>query len=635
MGDPAESLGLPWLPEPAPDFALQVRTLRAAFDSAAFRRLATARLNLQQLNSLARALPRQFEDLPTDRLHLRVLANSTVDLLLPALAATAPRHGIWLATSTSAFGTHVQEALDPSSETHRLRPDAVLLALDHRAFDLSPCPGDERLAQQRVDAAIAHLWALAAAVQKANNGLVIVQTLPAVSGALFGSMDGRLPGTTRWLIEAFNRQLGAKPLPGCLILDAAALAGTIGLDRWHDPSLWSLGKIAFGQAAVPLYADHVCRLLMAARGKARKCLVLDLDNTVWGGVIGDDGLAGIVLGQGSAAGEAHLAVQALALSLRARGIVLAVSSKNEDAIARAPFREHPEMLLKEEHIAAFQANWQDKATNLRAIAKMLNIGVDSLVLLDDNPSERHQVRTALPEVGVPELPVQPEYFAPTLMAAGYFEAVAFTADDRERASQYQANAARSALLESGHDLRSHLASLDMVATISAFDEVGRGRITQLINKTNQFNLTTRRRSEAEVAVLERETEAQTLQVRLKDRFGDNGMIGVVICMPTGGGWDIDTWLMSCRVLNRGVEKATLNLLVALARRRGIAVITARYLPTEKNVLVRDHYAALGFVADEARDESGGVGAGTAWVLDVGRYEDFATQIRVETDLLAP
>ena len=629
-----DSLELPWLPAADPDFAAAVRALRAApaFDAATFRRLATARLTLQQLTSLARALPRQFDDLPTDRLRLRVLSNATTDLLLPALAATAPRHGIWLSASAGAFGTHVQEALDAQSETHRLRPDAVLLALDHRAIDLLPCPGNQSLAQTRVDAAVAQLMNLVAALQSSNGCLVIVQTLPPASGALFGNLDGQLPGSPRWMVDAFNRQLGAHGVPGCLTLDVAALAGTIGLDRWHDPSLWSLGKFAFGQAAVPLYAEHLCRLLMAARGKARKCLVLDLDNTVWGGVIGDDGINGIVIGQGSAAGEAHLAVQALALALRERGIVLAVSSKNDDATARTPFREHPEMLLKESHIAAFQANWQDKASNLRAIAKMLNIGVDALVLLDDNPAERHQVRNALPEVGVPELPDAPEYFAPMLMAAGYFESVAFTADDRERAAQYQANAARSAMLGPGQDLQSHLASLEMVAAISAFDEMGRGRIAQLINKTNQFNLTTRRRSEAEVAALESDPSAQTLQVRLKDRFGDNGMIGVVIAQRADkSSWDIDTWLMSCRVLNRGVEKAVLNVLVALARRNGIAQIRGRWLPSEKNAMVSGFYEGLGFSIDRERT----VEAGTAWLLAVPGYRDFETQIRIDCGLLAP
>jgi FkbH-like protein len=620
-----DSLELPWLPPVANDFGQQVRALRQAqaFDAARFRKLATMRLNRLQLSTLARALPAADEAWPADRLRLRVLSNGTADFLLPALAATAPRHGLWLKPTTSAFGTYLQEALDPQSETHRSPSDVVLLALDHRAFDLIPTPGNLEAGRQRVDAALAQLQGMADALQRANECLVVLQTLAAPPGALFGNMDGQVPGTTGWLLDEFNRGLRVQRTASRPLLDVASLAATVGLERWHDPSLWSLGKIPFAQQAIPLYADHLCRVLMAVRGKSKKCLVLDLDNTVWGGVIGDDGLAGIVLGQGSPTGEAHLAVQQAALALRERGIVLAVSSKNEDAIARLPFREHPEMLLREEHIAAFQANWQDKAANLRAIASTLNIGVDALVLLDDNPAERHQVREALPEVGVPELPEQPEFFAPTLLAAGYFEAVQFTAEDLDRAAQYQANAARNVSLASGADLKEHLASLDMVAQASPFDEVGRARIAQLINKTNQFNLTTRRRTEAEVAALERDPAVQTLQVRLKDRFGDNGMISVVICLPDQDAWQIDTWLMSCRVLNRGVEQAVLNVLVDQARQRGVTRLVGRYLPTPKNALVQDHYRALGFTPRTSPD-------GTAeWVLELADHTDYETQIRMQ------
>jgi FkbH-like protein len=619
-----DSLELPWLPPEAPDFADQVRALRQTqpFDALRFRKLATSRLNRMRLATLARALPADNEDWPEDWLRLRILSNGTADFLAPAIAATAPRHGLWIKVTTSNFGTYMNEAFDPQSETNRQRPNVVLLALDHRAHDLAPTPGDAEVARRRVAAALSRLQGMADALQRPRACLVMLQTLAQPPGSLFGSLDAQIPGTLSWSIEEFNRGLRAYRAAGVLLLDVAALAASIGYERWHDPGLWNLGKIAFAQRAIPLYADHVCRVVMAARGKSKKCLVLDLDNTIWGGVIGDDGLAGIVLGQGDPVGEAYLAIQATALSLRERGVILAVSSKNEDAIARSPFREHPEMLLREEHIAAFQANWQDKASNLRAVASVLDIGIDALVLLDDSPAERAQVREALPEVGVPELPAEPELFVPTLLAAGYFEAVQFTAEDRERAAQYQVNAARAALLESATDLTQHLASLEMVADAAPFNEIGRARITQLINKTNQFNLTTRRRTEAEVAALERDPGSLTLQVRLKDRFGDNGMICVVICTKAEAEWRIDTWLMSCRVLNRGVEQAVLNLLVDLARRGGATKLVGRYIPAPKNGLVRDHYRTLGFV------ERPSPGAGAEWTLDTDDYRDRETQVRM-------
>ena len=235
-----------------------------------------------------------------------------------------------------------------------------------------------------------------------------------------------------------------------------------------------------------------------------------------------------------------------------------------------------------------------------------------------------QVREALPDVGVPELPAEPELYVRTLLAAGYFESVQFTAEDRERAAQYQANAARSAVLGSASDLQSHLASLQMQAHVSPFDAVGRTRVTQLINKTNQFNLCTRRCSEAEIAALETTPGALTMQVRLIDRFGDNGIIAVVVGLPDGNAWVLDTWLMSCRVLNRGMERAMLNVIVARARASGVQRLVGHYRPTEKNELVREHYARLGFTALPSAELS----VGTSWELDVASYQDLETQIQI-------
>ena len=269
------------------------------------------------------------------------------------------------------------------------------------------------------------------------------------------------------------------------------------------------------------------------------------------------------------------------------------------------------MLLKEQHIAVFQANWCDKATNMKAIAETLNIGIDSLVLLDDNPAERAQVRDALPEVAVPELPEDPAFFAQTLLAAGYFESNAFTAEDRQRADQYQANAARAELLGVATDLESYLRSLEMKAIAGPFDSVARTRITQLINKTNQFNLTTRRYTESQVTALEESSQGLTLQIRLIDKFGDNGIVAIVICVPDGANWVIDTWLMSCRVLKRKLEEATLNCIVAAAKSAGVEALIGQYLRTERNEMVKEHYPRLGFAPLDANDGE------SRWRLDVG------------------
>ena len=340
---------------------------------------------------------------------------------------------------------------------------------------------------------------------------------------------------------------------------------------------------------------------------------MDLDNTLWGGVIGDDGLEGIKIGQGDPTGEAHLTLQRTALDLRDRGIVLAVSSKNEDATARSPFREHPDMLLREDHIAVFQANWSDKASNIRAIATTLSLGLESMVFVDDNPAERLQVRQALPEVAVPELPDDPALFSRTLIAAGYFESVSFSEEDRKRATFYQDNAMRAAILNQSVDLESYLQSLAMEITFSPFNEVGIQRITQLISKSNQFNLTTKRYSEAEVMRLMGDPDYFTLQIRLKDTLGDNGMISVVICKLGSETWEIDTWLMSCRVLGRRVEEAALAHISQYAIAAGANKMKGYYVPTPRNTLVKDHYKNLGFV-QVSRD----AGA-ESWELDLTQY----------------
>ena len=613
-----------WLPEPADDFRSQIRQLRDNADASllALRRLATSRLNLTQLHALSGVLERISRTVEGGWVKLTLLSNASTDLIVSALPATALRHALLLEVKSVPYGTFMQEAMDAESETNTGNNDFIVLALDYRAFGFQATTGDLERSQQQIDEALQTVLGLVTAIRRQGGASVVLQTLAAPAQTFFGSLDQQLPGTLQWLIAHFNIRLRALHEPGTLLFDVAALAASYGLNQWHDASQWVVGKFPFAHAAVPLYAEHLSRVLMAARGKAKKCLVLDLDNTLWGGVIGDDGMDAIVLGQGSPVGEAHLSVQETALALRARGVVLAVSSKNEEKLARQVFRQHPDMLLREEHIAVFQANWQDKASNLRAIAHSLNLGIDALVLLDDNPAERQQVRLELPGVGVPELPEGPEFFPSTLLAAGYFDAISYTEDDQNRAGQYQANAARAAILGTTTDLGAYLESLQMQVHISPFNAVGRARIVQLINKTNQFNLTTRRYSDGDVEAFESDPKIYGRQIRLKDRFGDNGMVSVILCKPQGSNcWLIDTWLMSCRVLNRGLERQVLNAIMTDAARAGIEQVVGQYRPTEKNGLVKDHYSRLGFSVTPNGD----------WVQSVAEYRMVPMPIEVVDD----
>jgi FkbH-like protein len=600
---------LPWLPPPPADFREACRAL-ASDDpqvGVAIQALAMHTLSSAQATVLGKVIARLRAEgstlAPLSPLRLAILPSATFDFVTTALPAAAARHGVDL--DVRLFPAEQMEplALGASSELLNRGLDAVFLAVDHRWLGLDrPALGGDHT--DRIEGALARLREVAAAVARKGGATPIIPTLATPPAALFGSLDRRVPGSARAMIDAFNGGL----LELCaevsaVLFDVAAVAEAVGTASWFDAAMYNLYKLPFTPDGVALYCDAFARLLGGLRGRARKCLVLDLDNTCWGGVVGDDGLEGIRISPGDAQGNGFLAVQRAALDLKARGIILAVSSKNEDATARSPFRNHPDMLLRESDFAVFQANWNDKPSNLEAIARTLEIGLDSLVLLDDNAAERAQVRRALPMVAVPELPADSAFYAETLLAAGYFEAVSFSAEDRLRADSYSASAQRAEVKARSRDLGDYLASLEMRISHAPFDALNRARIAQLINKSNQFNLTTRRFTEAQLAEMELGAAAFTLQTRLSDRYGDFGMIGVVIAQEVAATgertWDIDTWLMSCRVLGRKVEEAMLAQLVTAARREGIGTLTASYIPTAKNSMVAEHYDKLGFALTHA------------------------------------
>ncbi|MEC5387195.1 HAD-IIIC family phosphatase [Uliginosibacterium sp. H3] len=609
---------LSWLQRPPADVSKRCRALVASPDDFGqrVRQLAAFALDTNNINRVAKAIAHAQQAgwslAPLTPFSLGIVSNATTDMLVPALVTSAARHGIALTCVEADFDQVVQEALQADSRINRAQLDAVLIALDHRGLPLWATPGDADAAEATLKSALAHIETIRAGLRANGKSICIVQTVARPPEPLFGSFDMALPGSMQQLVARLNLGI-AEAVTGSedRLLDVAGLAETVGLANWHEPTQWNMAKLPFADACVPLYADRLAGLLGACKGKSRRCLVLDLDNTVWGGVIGDDGMDGIQIAQGDATGEAFLSVQRAALALRERGIVLAVSSKNTDEIARRVFREHPEMLLREEHIAVFQANWNDKASNIKAIAEELSLGLDSFVFLDDNPVERNLVRSELPQVAVPELPEDPALYARTLLCAGYFESVAFSEEDRQRAAFYQGNARRVSMLKLATDMDAYLASLAMVMTVQPFDETGRARIAQLISKSNQFNLTTRRYTEADVAAAAADANMFTLQVRLADSLGDNGMISVIICRPLGDDWDIDTWLMSCRVLGRKVEQGVLQEILTNARVAGVKRLLGSYIPTERNELVKEHYAKLGFSLLETSADGT-----TRWALDV-------------------
>ena len=586
--------------------------------------LAGHQLDFVQTGKLDRYLERTLAELPEPGMAvLRVawLGSSTLDHLLPAARVAALRRGLILQQYLAPYGQYRQELLDRGSELARFKPHVVLLCLDHEHLAdamggamLGATAGDVEAGVQAQVADLRRLWRTAAEL----GATVVHQTIPNLAPVLFGSFDRALPGAPAAMLDRLDRALrDAAAEDRVLVLDLAAWSARLGHDAWFDRVRWLQAKQLVAPPAAPLYGELVARQLAALRGRSRKCLVLDLDNTLWGGVVGDDGVERLVLGYGSAAGEGYAVFQRYARSLRAGGIVLAVCSKNDHVVAESAFRDHPEMVLKLDDIASFVANWTDKATNLRRIAETLNIGLDALVFFDDNPAERALVRSELPMVAVPEVPADPAYYMRTLEDAGYFEAVSLTSDDLARARQYQDNGRRAQELETATDMDSFLRGLGMTLQIGGLDAGSIVRVTQLINKTNQFNVTTRRYTEAELRAFGDDPANVVMHFRLLDRFGDNGLIGVLLARGTGERMVIDTLLMSCRVLGRGVELAMINELVARAAARGIREIAGEYLPSARNGMVADLFGRLGFAPAErnAADDR----PGTRWLLRVGEF----------------
>jgi len=622
-----------WLPI-APDFRGDLRT---ALDSTEpvyclenLAALAAYRLGFLETVQLDRAYGRSDLKQAPGFLPMRlaVLASSTVDHLLPAIRVAGLRRRLLIDVQSGGYGQYRQDLLDPTSALHQFAPQAVLFSLTAKeAISAIPLTATAAEVEETIAGLIEELRSFWRKAREICSGVILQQTFLDVTEPLFGSFDRFVPGAPARVVARLNDRLcEAAAQDGVLLLDVARASERDGIDAWFEAGRWLQGKLEIAPQAAPVYGDMVARILAAQRGLSKKCLVLDLDNTLWGGVIGDDGIEGIVLGEGSAAGEAHLALQHYAKRLKERGVILAVCSKNDPGIAEAVFHDHPEMVLRRSDIAAFLANWDDKAKNLKAIATRLNIGIDSLVFVDDNPVERARVRQSLPMVAVPELPEDAAQYVRCLADAGYFEAVSFTLEDRDRAQQYAENAERDALFESAQSMDEFLRGLKMSVRFGPFTAVDQPRVVQLINKTNQFNTTTRRYTSEEIAILTNLHSALTLQFRLLDRIGDNGLVSAMILRPTPEDEDvleIENWVMSCRVFGRQLEHEAMNIAVEAARQRGARALVAEYIATSKNNVISALYSSLGFAAVNQTVSTSGA---TRWFLDLADYVTQNTHI---------
>lgn len=615
-----------WLP-PARDFRAHLHAALGIVSASErlerFAALAGQRLGFLETVQLDRALTNvdTVQALGFLPIRLAILASSTVDHLAPAVRVAGLRRRMLIDVRYGAFGQYRQDVLEQSSYLREFAPQAVLFSLTAREMITGiPVTATAAEVDNAIGTFVAELRLLWRRARDISSADIIQQTFLNIAEPLFGSYDCFVPAAPSRIVRRLNDQLcEAAAQDGVMLLDIARASERDGINGWFDPARWLQGKLEIAPPAAPLYGDMLVRILAAQRGLSKKCLVLDLDNTLWGGVIGDDGLDGIVLGEGSAVGEAHLALQRYAKQLKERGVVLAVCSKNDAAVAEAAFRDHPEMFLRRSDIAAFLANWDDKTENLKAVAARLNIGLDSLVFLDDNPVERARVRQSLPMVAVPELPEDVAQYVCCIADAGYFEAVAFTPEDRDRTRQYLQNSEREALLGEAQDMDEFLRSLKMSVVFGPFTAIDHTRIVQLINKTNQFNTTTRRYTSEEITYLTNRADALTLQFRFIDRIGDNGLISAMILRPTHNCSDtleIENWVMSCRVFGRQLEFEAMNIAVEAARKRGVRTLVADYIATPRNNVIRTLYPNLGFIAVDGPDSNTGT---TRWSLDLADY----------------
>ncbi|QFS83111.1 hypothetical protein FIU97_09755 [Roseivivax sp. THAF40] len=595
-------------------------------DYATLKTLANQQLGMREELRVERAAKKLLKLDASDQafapVSLGLLGNRTLSYLPDPLAAAGLARGLAIASFEAPYDSVASFAFSPADCFGRSL-DAVLVVLDETAF------AGKRTLLDRAgeDAAIADAEnladALAEAARQKTGCPAIIATLP--GAAQVSSAELATPGSSARFRHRVNLMLAEGAMEGrWLLWDQAALASRVGLETWLDPVRYHAAKIPFSVDVCPVAADNIASVLAAMKGKSARGVILDLDNTLWGGVIGDDGLAGIRLGQNSPEGEAFVAFQNFILGLRERGIVLAVCSKNTDEIAREPFRSHSEMVLKEDHIAVFQANWSDKATNIKSIAETLSLGLESFVFIDDNAAERERVRQELPLVSTIEIGDDPSFYIERIAQSGQFDHLPLNTEDISRAESYGGRAAAAEIRAKIGNYEDYLTSLEMRMTISPFDDVGRGRITQLINKSNQFNLTTRRYGEEDVRAIEEDPDQMGWQVRLQDKFAQHGMIGVVIVRKAPREWSIDSWLQSCRVLERGVEQCVMDRLFEAARDAGVARITALYVPTDRNKMVSDFYGRMGFEI-AARNDDGSV----AYVYDVAAYAPHKTFIDVE------
>lgn len=549
---------------------------------------------LRKRRSLKRELLEQPSLLAT---RIAILGGSTTAEVKSMLEIFLLAHGIQPTFYESEYNRYSEDVIFENPELWEFKPEIVYLHTTWHNVSQFPelLEGDAEV-EQRLREEVSRFEAIWEKIQSKLGALVIQNNFDLPSLRPLGNLEGSAVYGRIHFLMRLNAEFAnfARTHSRFLIHDIQYLSAQVGLNAWFEPMYWYSFHTALSPTATVALAQSLAAMVKSVYGKSKKCLVLDLDNTLWGGVIGDDGVQGLVLGRDNPMGEAFQSFQRYAKQLQRRGVLLAVCSKNEPETAPLGFT-HPDSILKLEDFSAFKANWNPKPDNIRDIAFELNIGLDSFVFVDDNPAERALVAAQLPEVAVPEVGSDVTRYADVLEQERYFEVDKIVREDLSRGSYYTANVQRNVNQGKFKDYGEFLTSLEMTAEIAPFSPVYLERIAQLINKTNQFNLTTRRYTGAEVEAMAKDPQCLTLYGRLTDKFGDNGLVSVLIGRVARETLEIDVWLMSCRVLKREMELAMFDTLIEQCRARGVRKIIGVYIPTKKNGMVSGLYGELGFM----------------------------------------
>ncbi len=571
---------------------------------------------MKAFSQLRKNLKNDFSNLKPVKIAL--LGDTATQFLSVALRGAGFDLGFDLQIWEADFDQVEWQIFDPASEFYQFNPEVVVIfQSSHRLLQkynkLKP-EEYSSLAQNELQL----IESLQTAVNAKLNSKIIYYNYAEIDDAIFGNYANKIASSFIFQVRKLNYELMlyAEKLPGFYICDLSSIQNNIGKATIFRPAMYINTEMVLSIDVLPAIALRTVELIGALYGKFKKCLVFDLDNTIWGGVIGDDGLEHIQLGT-LGIGKAYTELQYWIKKLKNRGIVLAVCSKNTESVAKEPFEKHPDMVLRMDDISVFVANWENKVSNIRQIQNTLHIGFDSMVYLDDNPFERSMVGEHIPALTIPDLPGDPADYLEYLYTLNLFETVSFSNEDTERTKQYQVEVERNAGKHEYVDEYAFLESLDMICHIEPFNRFNAPRVAQLSQRSNQFNLRTVRYTEADIEMLASSADHYNFTFTLKDKFGDNGLICVVILHKENSETlFIDTWLMSCRVLKRGMENFVLNTVTFFAKTNGFKSLKGEYLVTPKNGIVKNHYRDLGF-----REE------GAFWILNPAEYQSKKSHIK--------